>query len=54
MHIAAADVKALSYARNTVTKPLGCVLDKPSIFNTKARKIVVEQNEICLNNCCAK
>jgi len=32
------------------TKALGCALEKHSIFNTKARTIIVELNKIFLNN----
>jgi len=49
----AADMKALypSLCRDTVTVvALECVLEKDSIFNTKARKIIVKLNKICLNN----
>jgi len=31
-------------------KALECALEKHSIFNTKARKTIVELNKICLNN----
>jgi len=51
-YILAADVKALysSLCRDTVTKALECALEKHSNINTKARKIIVELNNICLDN----
>ena len=36
--------------RVTVTKALEYDLEKHFIFNSKARKVIVELNKICLNN----
>jgi len=49
--IVAADVKTLysSLCRDTMNKVFECALEKHSVFNTKAHKIVAELNKICLN-----
>ena len=46
------DVKAVypSLSKDTVTNALECAFEKDSNFNSKARKIIVELNKICLCN----